>query len=162
MARIDFQKNDTYRNAYDGILRLTKHVSSVDELPEIGPSNGDIYSVGEDNSLYIYNGSWAPMGSGSGTTEHMIVHGEISQGEGGNIAFVPNDDEQPTFAEAVEAFEGGIPVVLVADSGESSVSSNVLCRMSFSGGTLLVAFFGEGYMSWTGSESPDPGPDPVQ
>lgn len=57
MAKIDFKKIDTYRKTFDGILQVTKHVGSEESLPTSGAQNGDIYTVGENNSLYIYNGS---------------------------------------------------------------------------------------------------------
>lgn len=124
MARIDFQKNDTYRNAYDGILRLTKHVSSVDELPEIGPSNGDIYSVGEDNSLYIYNGSWAPIGSSgqdddSGDSSRFVtIHGTLADKVSGR--YFSDMSEMLAAAQNGELSGGAI---LYGDQGKMSYSS---------------------------------------
>lgn len=120
MARIDFQKEDTYRNAYDGILRLTKHVSSVNELPEIGPSNGDIYSVGEDNSLYIYNGSWAPMGSGSSSDggKFVTIHGNLADKISGR--YFSEISEVLVAAQNGELSGGAI---LYGDQGKMSYSS---------------------------------------
>lgn len=120
MARIDFQKNDTYRNAYDGILRLTKHVSSADELPEIGPSNGDIYSVGEDNNLYIYNGSWAPMGSGSSSDggKFVTIHGNLASRASGE--YFAEISEMITAVENGE-LSGG--VVVYGEQGKMSYSA---------------------------------------
>lgn len=66
MSTIDFTKNDTYRRAYDNILQIKKHANSKEELPTLGASNGDIYSVGEDNELYIFNSGWKPFGGGGG------------------------------------------------------------------------------------------------
>jgi len=62
MGTVNFRKNDTYRNMYDGFLQIRGHVNTVDDLPVSGISKGDIYTVGDSKSMYIYNESWSPMG----------------------------------------------------------------------------------------------------
>lgn len=158
MAKIDFKKIDTYRKTFDGILQVKKHVGSEDDLPVTGAQNGDIYIVGENNSLYIYNGSWAPMGSGGGTTEHLVVHGKSRQ-EYGIMFFVPNDG-QPTFSEAVEAFESGIPVLLVFSLDDILVSSRVLSHARSNEAVFLCVFSDERYVYWKSDANADPEPDP--
>lgn len=67
MAKIDFKKLDTYRKTFDGILQVKKHVGSEDDLPVTGAQNGDIYTVGDNNTLYMFNnGEWGMLGSGTG------------------------------------------------------------------------------------------------
>lgn len=168
MAKIDFRKLDTYRKSFDGILQVKKHVNSEDDLPVTGAQNGDIYTVGDSDTLYMFsNGEWRTLGSDGGATVPMVVHGTTSQDEGGGLLrFVPNVG-QPTFLEAVEAFESGIPVMLVLSSGGvSGASSNVLCHFSMNGTGYLAAYFIETFAAWVDSEptdpEPDPGPDPIQ
>lgn len=66
MGTVNFRKNDTYRNMYDGFLQIRGHVNAVDDLPVSGISKGDIYTVGDSKSMYIYNESWSPMGGSDG------------------------------------------------------------------------------------------------
>lgn len=168
MAKIDFKKLDTYRKTFDGILQVKKHVGLEDDLPVTGAQNGDMYTVGDSNTLYMFNnGEWGILGSG-GATGCMVVYGTVGQ-DGNLLLFVPNDG-QPTLSKAVEAFENGIPVILVVSRGETRMSSRVLCHSRVSGAVYLSAFFVEGYVHWksdgnTASEpdpSPDPGPNPIQ
>ena len=161
MAKIDFKKLDTYRKTFDGILQVKKHVASEEALPASGAQNGDIYTVGDSNTLYMFNnGEWGTLGSG-GTTGCMVVHGATGQDKSGNTVFVPNDG-QPTFSEAVEAFESGISVILVISFGEAGISSRVLCHAWGNGAVFLCAFFGEGYVFWKSGGNTDSERDPVQ
>lgn len=66
MGTVNFRKNDTYRNMYDGFLQIRGHVNTVDELPVSGISKGDVYTVGDNKLMYIYNESWSPMGGSDG------------------------------------------------------------------------------------------------
>lgn len=74
MARIDFQKNDTYRKSFGGVLKIQKHVDSESDLPETGASEGDIYTVGESNTMMLYhNGEFKPMGSGGSVSWNDVT-----------------------------------------------------------------------------------------
>lgn len=74
MAKIDFKKIDTYRKTFDGILQVTKHVGSEESLPTSGAQNGDIYSVGDSNTLYIFNDlEWRTLGSAGVTSATVTV-----------------------------------------------------------------------------------------
>lgn len=141
------------------------------------PGENDLWLKEDGDNLSLkahHNGSWKTVagggssgGSDGGTIGPMVVHGTTSQDEeGGQLRFVPNA-EQPTFSEAAEAFESGIPVMLVLGSGEiSRASSNVLCHFSMNGVGYLTAFFIEAFAAWVDSEptdpEPDPGPNPIQ
>lgn len=89
------------------------------------------------------------MGSSGGTTEHMVVYGKFAEGESDIKEFVPNDG-QPTFSEAVEAFESGIPVTLVIDVNENSrISASILGHMMIRNGTAaLVTYPLAGNILW--------------
>lgn len=74
MAKIDFRKLDTYRKSFDGILQVKKHVGSDDDLPVTGAQNGDIYTVGDSNTLYMFNnGEWGTLGSGDGESSEKTA-----------------------------------------------------------------------------------------
>ena len=64
MAKIDFTRERTYGKSFDGILKLQGHVASEANLP-LSAESGDIYLVGEDNALYIFNGEWKSITDGS-------------------------------------------------------------------------------------------------
>lgn len=75
MAKIDFKKIDTYRKTFDGILQVKKHVGSEDDLPVSGAQNGDIYTVGDSDTLYMFNnGEWGTLGSGGSTDWNDITN----------------------------------------------------------------------------------------
>lgn len=75
MAKIDFKKIDTYRKTFDGILQVKKHVVSEEALPSSGAQNGDIYTVGDSNTLYMFNnGEWGTLGSSEGYGTLPVIH----------------------------------------------------------------------------------------
>lgn len=159
MAKIDFTRERTYGKSFDGILKLQGHVASEANLP-LSAESGDIYSVGEDNVLYMFNGEWKEM-SGGGAPTPIVVHGTmIVRGSGNPSEFTP-DDGQPTFSEAVEAFESGVPVMLVAaiEEGAGTVSANIVSYGTIGDIALLMAI-SEALIIWANVNSPDPDPDP--
>lgn len=163
MGTVNFRKNDTYRNMYDGFLQIRGHVNAVDNLPVSGVTKGDIYTVGDSKLLYIYNEGWSPMGgSDGGAPTHMVVHGTMTVPESGNPMMFAPDDGQPTFSEAVEAFKSGIPVTLVSYVEENAtVSANVISHAILASDSLAVLIaMSEGLIIWGNVESTDPDPDP--
>lgn len=63
MAVINFRKEDTYRNLYDGILQIKGEAATIQELEKLSPAPGDIYFVG-DTPYFFSGGNWATFGGG--------------------------------------------------------------------------------------------------
>lgn len=82
MAKIDFKKLDTYRKTFDGILQVKKHVVSEEALPASGAQNGDIYTVGDSNTLYMFNnGEWRTLGSGGDSDDKSKIFVHIRESD---------------------------------------------------------------------------------
>ena len=94
MAKIDFTRERTYGKSFEGILKLQGHVSSEGNLP-LSAENGDIYSVGEDNVLYIFNGEWKTIGGSMLETPDWNVNDPSAPGYIANRPFYegPGIDE---------------------------------------------------------------------
>ena len=124
------------------------------------PGKHDLWVKRVDGGYSILineNDKWVPVsGSGGGTTVRMVVYGKFAEGESDIKEFVPNDG-QPTFSEAVEAFESGIPVTLVIDVNENSrISASILGHIINNGTAALVPFPFAGNILWRNGESSEP------
>ena len=134
------------------------------------PGKHDLWVKRVDDGYSILineNDSWVPVGDGSGgdsgggATAPIVVHGTtIARGSGNPSEFTP-DDGQPTFSEAVEAFESGVPVMLVVDieEGAGTVSANIVSYATVGNLAFLMAI-SEALIMWANVDSPDPDPDP--
>lgn len=128
MAKIDFKKLDTYRKTFDGILQVKKHVVSEEALPASGAQNGDIYTVGDSDTLYMFNnGEWGTLGSGGDSDDKssVFIHIRESDLEDGTFLLdiadfcdvVLNNVYDPSlqvkFVDSAEVgFQSGLPPIL--------------------------------------------------